>query len=79
MDGFPREFVAVLIGDNRTGVITTQWSDVRVALGTDAPLLPISRQMMQMMAAMDLGPRWKELAEAPTMFLQDENNEYRMP
>ena len=39
----------------------------------------VSRARMAIMAASDLGPKWKEWAEAPTLFTVDANGCYRWP
>jgi hypothetical protein len=62
-----REIVAAKIGT----LITTNRTHILSAIELKLDVQFIDRLHMEMMAAMDLGPQWKALAEAPTIFRID--------
>jgi hypothetical protein len=64
-----REIVAAMIGDK----ITTSKRHIASAIELDLPIYLIDRLHMELMAAMDLGPQWTALAEAPTLFKLDKD------
>jgi len=64
-----REIVAAMIGDK----ITTSKRHIATAIELDQPIYFIDRLHMELMAAMDLGPQWTALAEAPTLFKVDKD------
>jgi hypothetical protein len=64
-----REIVAAKIGD----MITTNRRHIISALELNQDIQFLDRLHMEFMASLDLGPKWGELAKAPTIFRLDKN------
>lgn len=74
-----KEIVAILIGDTKTGTITTDRTHITTALELKLDVHWIERRQLQFMAACDLGPQWTALAQAPTLFRVDEQGAIHPP
>ncbi len=70
-----RQIVAAKIGN----IITTQRHHILSALELGQDVQFIDRLHMELMAKMDLGPRWESLANAPTIFVIDKDGNPRKP
>lgn len=68
------EIVACIIN----GRVTASLGDVIAAARLDIPMRPIDRRVAQLMAACDLGPQWKALAEAPALFETDTDGSLKL-
>lgn len=66
--GYPKEIVAAVINGTK---VTNNPATIRDNISNVSEWL--DRGRMQLMAAFDLGPHWKELAEAPTLFCISED------
>jgi len=64
-----KEIVAARIGT----IITTNRKSILAAIEADTVSEFIERERMQFMAACDLGQKWITLANAPTLFVIDDN------
>src|SRR3990167_957676 len=70
MTNASNEIVGVMVG----AVIYRDLDTITKLLrDTNAPWEEVTRERMQFMAAMDLGPKWSEWAKAPTLFIKTEN------
>ena len=63
-----KEIVAVMIGTT----ITNRIRDINEAFSKGEEIRMIERRHMEFMAALDLGRKWQELAEAPTLWFSDD-------
>ena len=71
-----REIVGVRIG----GTILRDIHMIRTILEhTKDDCELVSRARMAFMAAADLGPKWKQWAEAPALFTVDDKGRYHWP
>ena len=71
-----RGIVGALVGT----VVTNQLSGIIEAAGAGTIRRLLSKQEMQFMAAWNLGPRWKAMAESPVLFwYDDKTGEVRWP
>ncbi len=71
-----REIVGVMFG---TVVHRDLRTIVGLAKGGREPDRLVSRAEMQFMDACDLGPRWKDWANSPTLFLIGKNGKPQWP
>ena len=70
MTNASNEIVGVMIGT----VIYRDLDKITALLrDTNAPWEAVTRERMQFMAACDMGPKWREWAKAPTLFIKTEN------
>jgi len=70
-----KEIVAARIGT----IITNDPVVIRAAVEQGAADELLDRKRMQVMAALDLGDRWKMLAEGPALFLIDSEGNPQAP
>lgn len=63
------QIVAARIGT----LITADPRTIRGAVAGNVAVEFLDRRRMQFMAAMDIGPRWAAMADAPTLFCVDDN------
>lgn len=62
------EIVAIITKD---GIITNRRQDIIAAIDANNVCEYLTRSRMQFIAACDLGPNWRALANAPTLFVAD--------
>lgn len=70
-----KEIVAFKIGD----YITNDPKEVVAAMDAGTPAEPLDRRHMQLMAALDLGIQWENLAKSRTLFRIDDAGELLPP
>lgn len=70
-----KEIVAAKIGT----YITNSPKEIMAAVEANARVEWLDRRHMQMMAAMDLGPQWRALADSRTLFCLDDKGEPQAP
>lgn len=64
------------VGAKINNVITNDLIEIIKAVKSGSNVDPLSRTSMKLMAAFDLGKRWSDLANAPTLFTEKDDGSF---